>query len=68
MSTGDSGSFGYANPRTIDLQSWNWRGIDVINGGMRHAPLANADHRLVRIGRQPCSQWKENEQYSGSVQ
>jgi threonine dehydrogenase-like Zn-dependent dehydrogenase len=26
-------------PRTIDLQSWNWRGIDVVNAHERH-PLA----------------------------
>jgi NADPH:quinone reductase len=37
-------------PRTIDLQSWNWRGIDVINAHERDAAVVvEAMREAVRL-------------------
>jgi threonine dehydrogenase-like Zn-dependent dehydrogenase len=41
--------------RSVDLQSWNWKAIDVVNGHVRRRDLLNQSIRrgleLVRLGR-----------------
>jgi threonine dehydrogenase-like Zn-dependent dehydrogenase len=37
-------------PRTVDMQSWNWRGIDVVNAHERHEPTIVAGMREAASG------------------